>query len=506
MNLFNSLEISAKQYTNKTALHLAGKKYSYDEMKLGMYKAVALLKHYHVSVGSRVALLINNSAELIFFYYACFRLGAIAIPINTRYQFDEITHILNDALPDVFIFQSAFIDLVENIRNQCTVENYVNMEAQIHTVFSDNLLSKLQDEISEQLPAVIFYTSGSTAKAKGVVHTQRSLILNAFNHSRILKYTSDDVSLICLPLSISFSFCHQVLTTLITGGSLYVLERFDPKVTLHLLLTASITKMYGSPVIYSKIIAEIKKNKITILHHLNTAIVAGDSVSKDLHHEFHSLFSMNLCAGIGMTETLFYALDPMVNNNKIGSLGLPTTGVSIRILDENGVEQPHGAVGEISILTETHMQQYWNNPKETKNALFDNGWLRSGDLGYLDEDGYLWFQGRKKHIIVRGGMNISPVEIESTLQTYNPILETAVIGLPDQLWGEIAIAFIVMKVENAELEEEKIRNFLRKHIADYKIPEKIIFVDQLPKTISYKIDRLALRRQALTLLNCETHD
>lgn len=255
--------------------------------------------------------------------------------------------------------------------------------------------------------------------------------------------------------------------------------------------------LYMMPVMYNKLATLAATSPPPIANQLRLCVVAGDVTPSSVFKRFKTCFGLDLCEGLGMTETQVYALNPVSGNKKIGSVGIPIDTLQVEIHDEQNRTLPDGKIGEIVVKGEVVTKGYLNNPQATAETFRDD-WFLTGDLGCFDHEGYLWFKGRKKQIIIRGGSNISPQEVEEAFYQYPDVLEAAAVGVPDKILGERVKAYVVLKPGSTPISETEIINFARQRLADYKVPESVEFLDELPKGITGKIDRRRLREQTVS--------
>ncbi len=363
--------------------------------------------------------------------------------------------------------------------------------------FSD-LLKPVEETTShEGIPgdtnAVVLYTSGTTGKPKGAELTHDQMMAHTLGHCKLVDYQSRDKTLVCLALSNNFAFSHQLLSAIHAGATLVINAAFDAQEVLQKIESSGVTMLYMMPVMFHALNKHAAGRNRPIANKLRLAIVAGDTTPFVVFDEFRQRFGLEMCEGIGMTETQVYALNPLGEGKKRGSVGLPVTYTEVAVQDELGNPSPAGETGEIAVKGEIVMRSYLNNPEITAES-YRNGWFLTGDLGYFDADGYLWFRGRRKQLIIHDGSNISPQEVEEVFYHHPAVFEVGVIGEPDKFEGEMVHAFIALKPEAVAVSEKELLDFAREHLADYKLPENITFIDALPKGATGKIDRKQLKQ------------
>ncbi|MGE5445911.1 MAG: class I adenylate-forming enzyme family protein [Ignavibacteriales bacterium] len=345
--------------------------------------------------------------------------------------------------------------------------------------------------VEENDPAVILYTSGTTAKPKGVVHTHYSLMHTVINQATTLQINSNDISLVPLPICHIFGF-GWLITTIYIGGTVILLPKFEPETfidginkyhpTLTTLLPAGLDNILNHPTALTCDFSSLK-----------SCFVGGDKVPMRLHRRSLELAGLEITEGCGMTECCPYTVNPPFGPKRPGSIGTPVYATSLRLVDNSGKDVPEDDVGEILVKSEANMVEYWNNKEETAKAL-KHGWLYTGDMARVDEDGYYWFVCRKKEIIIRGGSNISPLEVEEVFYEHPAVKAVGVIGLPDEHVGQIVKAYVSLKEDiTTSPTETELRTFVASRIAAYKVPEKIEFLPDLPFNPIGKVDRNRLK-------------
>ncbi len=254
--------------------------------------------------------------------------------------------------------------------------------------------------------------------------------------------------------------------------------------------------LYMMPVMYNELVKLAENERCPIPNHLRLTIVAGDTTPVVVFRSFKKCFGLDICEGIGMTETQIYALNPLDDKKKIGSVGRGVEYTAVDVQDDHGNSLPPGQTGEITVKGEIVIEKYLGNPKATTDS-FRNGWFLTGDLGTFDSDGFLWFKGRKKQLIVHDGSNISPQEVEEVFYHHPAVSEAAVVGIPDVIEGENVKAYITLKTDSEPIIEADLLTFAKKHLADYKLPQSIEFRESLPKLATGKLDRRRLRAESI---------
>jgi len=432
--------------------------------------------------GDRVAACSFNSIELVQVYLGLFKAGLIAVPINTRLKPDEVRYILGHAGPRMAFCQPSLVPLLE----QSGAE---------FPIFSDLPDAGTHSELPAVGPddlAVIIYTSGTTARPKGVTHTHRSLVQKGLSSSRINGHVPSQVFLCLLPM-MHISGVWIATMALHQGSRTVLLPKFEAAAALDAVERYGCTTTGGLPTMILCMVEEQAKNPRRVAT-LRSVIAGGDAVSPVLQARFKELFGTDLLEIYAMTELCPMCANP-VGAPRNGSVGVPLDGVDIRLVDLDGRDVPLGETGEIIARGPSLFAGYWNDPDATRAAM-GGGWLHTGDLGARDADGFIWFKGRKKEIIIRAGSNISPQEVEDALYKHPAVLEAGVVGVPDPVTIERVAAFVVLREGHAATADD-LCAFARRHIADYKAPEEIHFRDELPKNPVGKVQRRALKEMLL---------
>ena len=429
--------------------------------------------------GDRVAACSLNSLELVQVYLGAFKAGLVVVPINTRLKPDEVRYILGHAQPRMAFCAAALKPLLE----QADADFPIFSSLPQAPAETGELPAAEPDSL-----AVIIYTSGTTARPKGVVHSQASLCAMALKGAELTPGMADPVRLCLLPM-MHISGVWVMASAVREGSPVVLLPKFEPGAALDAIEQFGCTATGALPTMLLMMAEEqaVKPRKVASMR---SVFGGGDVVSPTLQHRFRELFGTELVELYAMTE-----LCPMTTNRagaiREGSVGLPMEDIELRVVDLDGRDVPAGETGEIIARGPGRCVGYWNDPEATRAAM-GSGWLHTGDLGARDADGYVWFKGRKKEVIIRAGSNISPQEVEEALYQHPAVLEVGVVGMPDPVTIERVAACVVLRDGQAASAEE-LCAFARLHIADYKAPEDIHFFKELPKNPVGKVQRRALK-------------
>lgn len=502
MSLNDVLRDTCNTYPQRVALHFDARDWAYAELDAITDALAAALHARGVRRGDRIAFLLPNGPELVFVYLACFRIGAVAVPLNVRLTGPELAYILNHSRSRLCIAHAGLYPALASVNAELPcIEAFFVVGADVlpDGVGSfDMLLTGATALGAWPAPtlddvAAILYTSGTTARPKGVTHTHGGL-RNAMRHYiEAAGMTSADAVLGMLSMSHIFGFTLQMLAPLSVGATMLISSTFDPARVLGLIAQRGVTHLYGLPVMFDAL-THHPDAAAADTHSLRYCLAGGDAVSPALNARMRAILGLELHEGCGMTEIIPYALNRPGMENRVGSIGRASVGMHLKLVNAVGEDVPHGEVGEILVKSDALMAGYWEDPDATAAAMRD-GWFNTGDLGRCDDEGYYWFIARGKEIIVRGGSNISPLEVESVLCMHHAVREVAVVGAPDASLGETVAAFVVLNA-GATAGETELKQFAANKLAAYKIPERFTFLPDLPRGLTGKVHRRTLKEWA----------
>jgi long-chain acyl-CoA synthetase len=487
---------------NHIAMVAGARHWTYGELDETTDRLAASWVRCGIAAGDRIGLQLPNCPELIIAYYACFKLGAIGVPINNRFAAPEIEYALNHSACRICISQSDLYANLAPIRSAIkSVEQYFLIDD--NSAFSETrafgeLLDQASGEIAfphvpEDAVAVILYTSGTTSRPKGVTHTHQSLTATAQYHGTHINLRSDDIICILPPMCHILGFATQMVAGVWAGARMVILPRFDAELVLRTIDEQQATRISGLPVMFQSLVNHPRAKQFSLAS-LRTCCVGGDAVPVTLQERFRELFGVPILEGCGMTEVIPFTLN-LPDRLRIGSIGQACPGMTIRLVDDAGRDVARDTVGEILVRSDAAMIGYWQEP-EISAATMEGGFIHTGDLGRLDEDGYYWFMGRKKEIIIRAASNISPLEVEEILYQHPAVRECGVVGVPNPEMGEVVWAYVACRSDQ-DVSATELQDFMRERIAPYKIPEVIRFLAELPKGPTGKVHRRSLRERAV---------
>lgn len=493
----------------RTALKSAYGNLTYRQLAERVDRLAAGLQAGGLEPGTRVAYLGNNHPAFVETLFAANLVGAVFVPLNTRLAPQEVAFALRDSGAATLVFAedqgglalSALDALGESgIRGVMVartpdasstvpagVESFESLLAG-----SGELSGPSDVEVSLEDPALVLYTSGTTGRPKGAVLTHGNLTWNTFNVLADYDYTSDDVSLQISPMFHVASLGMGVLPVLLKGATIVLQERFEPAQVLRAVEEQGVTALSGVPTTF-QMLTEDPAWATTDLSTLNKLTCGGSAVPVRVM-EAYELRGLAFSGGYGMTETSpgATAIPKERSIEKVGSSGPAHFFTDVRVADPLGQVLPEGEEGEIQIKGPNVTSRYWNRVEETEESFAEGGWFRSGDLGYFDGDGFLYVTGRLKDMIISGGENIYPVEIEQAIMELPEIRSVAVVGVSDERWGEVPRAVVVLK-EGASSSLERIQGHLEGRFAKYKVPKHYVEVGDMPRTASGKIRKNELK-------------
>jgi len=491
MRVVDLLERSYRLYKKKLAVNVLNEeKIPYSKLRnISLSLANNLIKNGY---GNKIKIILFTDKNIYNFYFsfACSYLGACLIPLSTNLTKSELKNIVNDCKPNLIITDNNNHNKLNFINDTSTIL-IVDTKFFLENYFNLNLSEEIIDFAKPEDINLIIYTSGTSGNPKGVCLSQNSLCFNAFTASVSQNLKHDDKFLSITPLYHAAAGV-RIFTMICDGQTHYVLSNFDTHTFFQCVKKYRITTTIAVPTQLRKIL-DFKTLKLSFLNSLRLLIYGAAPSDTNLIKDLIRIFPNKLCQGYGLSEAVsqLTSLSPedhekSKNNEKLlKSVGKPIVGVNIEIRDNDGIVLANNKEGNIFVKTDKLMTEYYNNNKETEKVLI-GGWLKTGDIGMLDENGYLFLLGRAKEMIISGGINVFPAEIENALMEHEFIEEAAVIGIKDDYWGEIPYAFI-KKSKLTELSDLECIEWLKGRISKYKIPKNFEFVEYFPKTPTGKI-------------------
>jgi acyl-CoA synthetase (AMP-forming)/AMP-acid ligase II len=505
MSIARYLTETAANYPDRCAIVYEGKRWNYAEyesMANGMANAFASL----AEKGDRIAIFNTNCPEHLFCLFAAAKIGAMYSPLNCRLRGAELSHVLSDCRPALVLVGRRYAEQVTAVTGKIATNKRTLIIDAPHGEFDSlhDFVKEADDSVrnapvSENEIALLMYTSGTTGAHKGVMYSHGSLMQRC--ESRKTAYDDpalEKTMLLVVPI-FHITGMQLVVKTAASAGTLVIMPQFEVEKFLQIIEQESVTAAFVVPTMIEQIVEYPGLEKYD-LESLRILVYGGAPASPDLIRKAMRKLHCAFIQGYGLTEASVTWLQPSEHqldleagkHDLLQSVGKAVAGVEIAIVDDADKRLPPGQTGEILGRGTGVMQGYWQRDEDTARC-FRNGWFRTGDLGFLDEEGYLFVTGRKKDLIIRGGENIAPLEVENVLTSHSAIAEAAVFGIPDARWGEIVAAAVVLK-PSQEVKPEQLIEFCRQRIASYKKPERIFFLRSLPRNAAGKVVRAELKK------------
>jgi fatty-acyl-CoA synthase len=493
VGLANWFRQRAQRTPERAALHFEGERWTFGQMQQEIERCAARLQALGVARGDRVAFLGLNQPMFFFSMFATLRLGAIFVPLNFRLTGPELAFMLNDCTAKLLIVDAQLRPVITAVRDELKTVSAILAAEEPDAWVGGKLPATNHVAVAEDDVAMIMYTSGTTGRPKGAMLTHGNFWWNNTNTMHALDVIQDDVTLVAAPV---FHIGGLNVTTLVTlqKGGLVVLHRaFDPGKALADIAAHHVTTMFGVPAMF-QFMAQHPTFAATDLSSVRVLVVGGAPCPEPVLKAFLAR-DVSMQQGYGLTETapMVSFLAPEFALAKVGSSGKPAIFVEVKLVDAEGreVSEP-GAKGEVLVRGPNVTTGYWNLPEATRAAIDEEGWFRTGDAAFYDEEGFIYICDRVKDMIITGGENVYPAEIESGLMRHPAIAEVAVIGEPDEKWGERVVAIAVLKPGHS-LTIEELRSFAGEFLARYKLPSRLETVAALPRNATGKLLKYQLR-------------
>ncbi|MFO7634613.1 MAG: AMP-binding protein [Caldilinea sp.] len=474
---------------------------TYGQIEETTLRTMVMLRAKGVQEGDRIALQLPKCLPFVYLHLAIMRLGAISLPLNTGYPAHELTYFLEDAEVRLLFADSDARDMVQPMMGSLTsLQESIFIDCDDEFAF-ERLIAPYPPSGAAQIPlpadphttCLMIYTSGTTGQPKGAELTHRNLTANLDSLHEAWGWRNDDVLLHVLPIFHVHGLVVALHGALNAGAMTIMFAKFDPIQTLELLVSRPCSVFMAVPTIHRRLV-ETHNAECYSLRHMRLVTSGSDRLPDDLFQRFEELFGVRLLERYGMSETGMIVSNPLHGERRVGSVGLPLPGVEVRIVDPETEEPlPDNTVGEVQVRGANVCKGYWRQPGKTAGAFAPDGWLRTGDLGMREQDGYYTLKGRSKDLIISGGYNIYPPEVERVLADHPAAEASSVIGCPDVEWGERVTAIIVLRAGVAAGEADIIA-FCRLRLAAYKAPRRVIFVAALPYNAMGKVQKADLRK------------
>jgi len=508
VNLARLLAETARKHAGKPAVVFEGTSYTFRSFDREVERYAATLHASGIGKGDRVAIQLPKRMEVLFLHFAILSVGAITLPLNPEYRAEEVEYFLADSGSSLFITdEQRFASAESGVRGLRGVRTLLvdGAEREGADSLSDRL-AQPPKEFSRAYPAgdddvaLLCYTSGTTGRAKGAMITHRNLVANVLALEAAWKWTADDVLLHALPLFHVHGLNVAAQGSLYAGSTLIMHGKFEAGRVWRALEEERCTLFMGVPTMYQRLMNEWEKmERKPDLRAMRVFISGSAPLSDNLFHRFESSTGFRILERYGMTETGMNAsnlIDPA--GRKAKSVGYPLAGVTFRVVGEDGSDVPPGDVGEVWIRGDNVFRGYWGMPGKTQES-FVKGWFRTGDLGYQDpkDRGRLYLVGRAKELIITGGYNVYPKEVETVLESHEAVKESAAVGLPDEEFGEKVVAAVELKEGKGSLRPDALIEHCKRRLASYKCPRQIVFVAELPRNAMGKIQKNRIPRMFL---------
>jgi long-chain acyl-CoA synthetase len=496
MNISNNLEIAAFYFPDRPALSEAGHEITYLEFNDRANRIATGLLASGVRLGDHIGLLAPNSADWLIFYFGVLKIGAVAVTFSNLLSPDEMTLLINHSKPR-FLFTSAEkLNHLQSLRGKAGLEKVIcpggDLELRHLMDMGTGSFKALDRDRSET--AAVLYTGGTTGTPKGVMLTHENINVSAHNVAFSEHSTETDRALCFLPFNHVFGQMHIMNATILSCGCLEILPAFNLDQVLETIQSRGVTKLFAVPTVYARLLTlEGLKEK---LGRVRYCFSAAASMAAEIVRQWKERTRLTIYEGYGLTESASAVTYNHYYRHVIGSIGTTVPGVEVEIRDKNGNRVRQGQEGEICIRGHNIMKGYLNNPKDTQAAFWGDGWFRSEDVGHLDGDGYLYIVDRIKDMIITGGENVYPREVEEVLYTRQEVEGCAVVGIPDKEWGERVTAFITPK-PGQKIVSEELKTFLKSRLSPFKVPKEYIVVNEFPKSPAGKILKRELKKQYL---------
>lgn len=500
MSISKLLRKNAAKHPEKIACFAGEETLSYGQLDSKVGKIATFLEKSGLSFQDKVAIILPNCLEFVVGYFAVLRRGGIVVPVNPLFKGEEVKYIFNDSEVSMVITAQALLPMVESIWKYVPSLQKVIVvggETTDDTVAYEDIIASMEPvegdvKVGDHDVAACLYTSGTTGRPKGALLTHDNFIFDAQSLIEHVHITKEDNFLCVLPLFHSFGQTVCMLVPILSGASITLIEHFRPDSVMKEIGEKKVTVFAGVPAMYGAFLGVVKKLKDYDLSSLKLCVSGGAPMPVEIMKAFEGEYPVVVVEGNGPTETspVSYC-NPRYGLRKPGSVGIPIPGVSVKIVDNDDDEVTVDAIGEICVRGRNVMKGYLNQPEATAEAM-KGGWFHTGDLGRIDRDGYIYIVDRKKDMIIVGGLNVYPREVEEVIYQHPKVKEVTVVGKPDHLRGEIPKAFVVPK-EGETIGSREIILHCKEKLANYKVPKEVAVMDAIPRNSTGKVDKKLLR-------------
>jgi acyl-CoA synthetase (AMP-forming)/AMP-acid ligase II len=514
MNTTEFLTIATAICPDKTAIVFEGKRYSFSQLNERVNRLANALLKLGVQKGDRVAMLQVNTNQCVEVYFAVAKIGAIYVPLNFRAKGNELVYMLNSSEAGTLFIGERYIDLVNSIKPElASVKNFISLDGkQDGTLYYEDMIEsapadEIFTDIGDDDTTILMYTAGTTGFPKGVMLSHNSFSIYVLENVSPPDPVTEERNILTVPLYHVAGI--QAMMAAIYGGRALLMERqFEAKEWMRLVAEEKANRAMMVPTMLKQLMDHPEFSKYD-LSSLKVITYGAAPMPLEVIKKAVELFpGVSFINAFGQTETAstITTLSPEDHNitgteeekekklKRLSSIGRPMSDVEMKIIDEDGKDLPPGEVGEIVARGPRVMSGYWKDQEKTEKTIDKEGWVHTGDIGYMDEDGYFFLAGRATDIIIRAGENISPEEVEAVLHSHPKVDEAAVIGIPDEEWGEVPMAVVVVKA-GEEATAEELMEHCRANLASFKRPRSVVFADELPRNPMGKVLKRILREQ-----------
>ncbi|MCX8022507.1 MAG: long-chain fatty acid--CoA ligase [Syntrophorhabdaceae bacterium] len=493
MNLARNLESSAFFFPERPAISEGEREITYREFNEKANRIATALISMGIRPGDFIGLCTPNSTEWLIFYFGVIKAGAVAVTFSSLLSPEEFRLLIDHSKPRFLLTTDSRLDDIKGQRGEAGIEKVISPQGDVsfEGLLDKGVTTFKAVERNRNDTAAILYTGGTTGIPKGVMLTHENINTSSHNVSFSERSTEKDRALCFLPFNHVFGQIHIMNATVMSGGCLELLPSFDMERVLWLIKTGRVTKLFAVPTVYARFLT--LKNLEELMVNVRYCFSAAASLPVEIVRQWKERTGINICEGYGLTESASAVTYNHYYRHVVGSIGGTVPGVEVQIRDLSGNPVEDGKEGEICILGHNIMKGYLNNPGATKEAFWEDGWFRSGDIGYFDRDGYLYIVDRLKDLIITGGENVYPREVEEAIYTKQEVEECAVIGLPDKEWGERVVAIILLK-PHTQLTGEEMKAYLKTRLSPFKVPKEYHFVKEMPKSPAGKILKRELKK------------
>jgi|TARA_B100001964_G_C14243638_1_gene606320 malonyl-CoA/methylmalonyl-CoA synthetase len=497
MTLVSSFNKAFQTYADKVAIEFNDNKATFDEINRNANKVANALNNIGINKGDRVALFLSNSLELIYFFTGILKNGSIVVPMNGSFKEKEAEHILNDSGAKAVLTDKNCLPIIKTIKPDLKeLKHIITVDSDENTGFNEFIKDASDEnpntEITDEDGSIMFYTSGTTGRCKGALLSHKNMESDLEALKQTWHLTDKDNLILTLPLYHIHGLGVALCGSFYNGYSFVLMKKFDAEEILKLIEEKKATLFMGVPTMYVKIL-EVKDKEKYNTSSMRLFISGSAPLSAETFKEFKDTFGQEILERAGMSETNMNFSNPYNGKRKPGTVGPVLPCAKVKITDKDFNEVPQGKEGSILIKGNNVFKGYWNAPEKTKES-FHDGWFITGDLGKIDEDNYITFLGRSKDLIISGGLNIYPAEVEELINTHPAVSESAVIGVPDKCFGEAVKAFVVLK---DSITGEEITAYCKQKLSSYKKPKYVEFIDELPRNSMGKVQKNVLREKEI---------